>query len=130
MNLKWDLRELYKNNEEFYNEINYVKKLLYEVMNSNVDINDANDLLFLLNSEWHIKELANNILVYGSLMYYKNIKSEECIKLKDDAEKFSNEVNSKLKFIENKILTCGKNKIFRLLEENTDLQIYKQHISL
>lgn len=35
-------------------------------------------------------------------MYYKNIKSEECIKLKDDAEKFSNEVNSKLKFIENK----------------------------
>lgn len=129
MNLKWDLRELYKNNEEFYNEINYVKKLLYEVMNSNVDINDANDLLFLLNSEWHIKELANNILVYGSLMYYKNIKSEECIKLKDDAEKFSNEVNSKLKFIENKILTCGKNKIFRLLEENTDLQIYKQHIN-
>ena len=81
MNLKWNLRELYKNNEEFYNEINYVKKLLYEVMNSNVDINDANDLLFLLNSEWHIKELANNILVYGSLMYYKNIKSEECIKL-------------------------------------------------
>ena len=129
MNLKWNLRELYKNNEEFYNEINYVKKLLYEVMNSNVDINDANDLLFLLNSEWHIKELANNILVYGSLMYYKNIKSEECIKLKDDAEKFSNEVNSKLKFIENKILTCGKNKIFRLLEENTDLQIYKQHIN-
>lgn len=129
MNLKWDLRELYKNNEEFYNEINYVKKLLYEVMNSNVDINDANDLLFLLNSEWHIKELANNILVYGSLMYYKNIKSEECIKLKDDAKKFSNEVNSKLKFIENKILTCGKNKIFRLLEENTDLQIYKQHIN-
>lgn len=129
MNLKWDLRELYKNNEEFYNEINYVKKLLYEVMNSNVDINDANDLLFLLNSEWHIKELANNILVYGSLMYYKNIKSEECIKLKDDAEKFSNEVNSKLKFIENKILTCGKNKIFRLIEENTDLQIYKQHIN-
>ncbi len=129
MNLKWNLRELYKNNEEFYNEINYVKKLLYEVMNSNVDINDANDLLFLLNSEWHIKELANNILVYGSLMYYKNIKSEECIKLKDDAEKFSNGVNSKLKFIENKILTCGKNKIFRLLEENTDLQIYKQHIN-
>lgn len=129
MNLKWNLRELYKNNEKFYNEINYVKKLLYEVMNSNVDINDANDLLFLLNSEWHIKELANNILVYGSLMYYKNIKSEECIKLKDDAEKFSNEVNSKLKFIENKILTCGKNKIFRLLEENTDLQIYKQHIN-
>lgn len=129
MNLKWNLRELYKNNEEFYNEINYVKKLLYEVMNSNVDINDANDLLFLLNSEWHIKELTNNILVYGSLMYYKNIKSEECIKLKDDAEKFSNEVNSKLKFIENKILTCGKNKIFRLLEENTDLQIYKQHIN-
>lgn len=129
MNLKWNLRELYKNNEEFYNEINYVKKFLYEVMNSNVDINDANDLLFLLNSEWHIKELANNILVYGSLMYYKNIKSEECIKLKDDAEKFSNEVNSKLKFIENKILTCGKNKIFRLLEENTDLQIYKQHIN-
>ena len=129
MNLKWNLRELYKNNEEFYNEINYVKKLLYEVMNSNVDINDANDLLFLLNSEWHIKELANNILVYGSLMYYKNIKSEECIKLKDDAEKFSNEVNSKLKFIENKILTCGKNKIFRLLNKNTDLQIYKQHIN-
>ena len=82
MNLKWNLRELYKNNEEFYNEINYVKKLLYEVMNSNVDINDANDLLFLLNSEWHIKELANNILVYGSLMYYKNINDDGYTKTK------------------------------------------------
>ena len=47
---------------------------------------DATLLLNMLDDKWKIKELSNNILIYGSLMYYKNINDEECIELKRIAE--------------------------------------------
>lgn len=127
MKLEWNLEDLFSNNEQFYNEIDKVNELLSEINFDTEIINDV-DLLDILNREWKIKELANNILVYGSLMYYKNIKSEECIKLKNDAEQLSNEVNTQLKKVEIKILECGKDYILKLIERNSDLQVYGQYI--
>lgn len=40
------------------------------------------------------KRKSNNILIYGSLMYYKNINDDECIELKKVAETFSSDVNT------------------------------------
>ena len=39
---------------------------------------------------WDLLEKSiNYILVYGSLMYYKDINNEECITLKKEAEELS-----------------------------------------
>ena len=81
MNLTWNLNDLFESNEVFYDEIEKIKKALSNI-NKYRDIEvDEKSFLDMLDEKWKIKELANNVLVYGSLMYYKNIKSEECIKL-------------------------------------------------
>lgn len=124
MELEWNLDDLFINNDEFYKEIDYIRNMV----NSFINELDSLTLLELLDKEWYIKEKTNNILIYGSLRYYKNIKSEECVKLKEDAENFSNEVNTTLKRVDNIIINYGKNKINELIKEDVRLEKYKHYL--
>ncbi len=126
--MKWNLRELFVDNKSFYDEIEHVKTLLNDIKSyENMELNSTL-LCDLLNKKWKIKEITNNILIYGSLMYYKNIESDECIELKRTAEVFNNEVNTTLSFIDRKILDLGFEKILSFIEENPELGIYKLSI--
>ena len=123
--LQWNLQEIFTDNHSFYQAIENVKILLDD-MNKYEKLNlDASLLLEVLDKKWHIKELSNNIFIYGSLMYYKNINSDECIELKKVAETFNNNVDTSLKFIDRKILELGYEKILDFIVENPKLEIYK-----
>ena len=126
--MNWNLEELFVNDEAFYEEINHVKRLLQEIKQYKDEVLNDNMLLILLNNKWYIKELGNNILVYGSLRYYKDIKNEECIKLKEEATKLNDEVDLELTFIDNKIIEVGIDKIKEYLKENKDLNIYNLYL--
>ena len=123
--LEWNLQEIIINNQSFYDEINDVKQLLEEVKKYKSTDLDSNLLLNLLDKKWNIKEICNNILIYGSLMYYKNVNDDECIKLKRVAEEFTNDVNMALKFIDRKILDLGVEKVSHFIVENPKLEIYQ-----
>lgn len=123
--LEWNLQEIFANNQSFYDEINNVKRLLEDIKKYKNDKLDSTLLLSLLDKKWEIKELSNNILIYGSLMYYKNVNDDEYIELKRVAETFNNDVNNVLKFIDRKILDLGFEKISSFIAENPKLEIYK-----
>ena len=123
--LEWNLQEIFANNQSFYDEINNVKQLLEEIKKYESAKLDSTLLLNLLDKKWKIKEKVNNILIYGSLMYYKNINDDECIELKRVAETFNNDVNTILKFIDRKILDLGFEKVSSFIVENPKLEIYK-----
>lgn len=124
-NLEWNLQEIFANNQSFYDEINNVKQLLEDIKKYESAKLDSTLLLNLLDKKWKIKEISNNILIYGSLMYYKNINDDECIELKRVAETFNNDVNTILKFIDRKILDLGFEKVSSFIVENPKLEIYK-----
>ena len=127
--LEWNLKELFINNEEFNKEIKKVKRLISKIKKyKDIDL-DSITLLKMLNDKWKIKELNNNILVYASLMYYKNINNEECINNKKIAENFNNEVNTELKFIDKKILDLGFDKTNEFISKNEKLEIYKHSLN-
>ena len=93
--LEWNLDELFESSEAFYAEIDKTKLLLEDIKKYEKIEMNASVLEEMLNEKWKIKEMSNNILVYGSLRYYKNINDEESIKLKKDAEEFNGEVNTR-----------------------------------
>lgn len=126
--LEWNLQEIFSNNQSFYNEINNVKLLLEDIKQYESAELDAFLLLNMLDKKWKIKELTNDILIYGSLMYYKNINDKECIELKRVAENFNNDVDAFLKFIDRKILSLGFEKIFGFIKENAELEVYKLYL--
>ena len=123
--LEWNLQEIFANNHSFYDEINNVKQLLEDIKKYKKSELDSTLLLNLLDKKWKIKEISNNILIYGSLMYYKNVNDDECIELKRVAELFNNDVNTILKFIDKKILSLGLEKVSSFIIENPKLEIYK-----
>lgn len=123
--LEWNLQEIFDNTNLFYDEINNVKQLLEDIKKYESAELDSTLLLDLLDKKWKIKEISNNILIYGSLMYYKNVNDDECIKLKRVAESFNNDVNTKLKFIDRKILSLGLEKVSSFINENPKLELYK-----
>lgn len=55
MNLKWDLTALFKNDEDFYKEIENVKSMLSDIKKYKEKTLDENLLLTLLNEKWKIK---------------------------------------------------------------------------
>ena len=127
--MEWNLEELFKTETDFYNEIENIKRELEKIKQyENIELNKDN-LLELLNKKWELKEKTNNVLVYGSLNYYKNIKSEKMINLKTQAEKLNSEVESKLSFIDLKILELGKEKIEQFIKENNNLKTYELYIN-
>ena len=122
---EWNLQEMFANNQSFYDEINNVKQLLEDIKKYEEAELNSILLLKLLDKKWKIKEISNNILIYGSLMYYKNVNDNECIELKKIAESFNNDVNTILKFIDRKILALGFKKVSCFIVENPKLEIYK-----
>lgn len=127
--MEWNLEELFKTENDFYNEIENIKRELEKIKQyENIELNKDN-LLELLNKKWELKEKSNNVLVYGSLNYYKNIKSEEMINLKTQAEKLNSEVETTLNFIDLKILELGKEKIEQFIKENNNLKTYELYIN-
>ena len=124
--LEWNLNELFESDDQFYQSIKEVKDSVQKFMHYKQEIlDDAETLKKALIEYWKIKEKLNNILIYGSLSYYKNINSERAINLKKDAECFNNEITTTLKFIDNKILELGLEKITKFIEENPKLKIYE-----
>ena len=124
MNLSWNLQELFLSDEAFYEEITKIKEEIKEFKESTPENLDKESLYSLLEEKWLIKERANTILLYGSLKYYKNIKDEKCSKLKQDAEIFSNEVNTELSFVDRMILNLGESKVEDFMRQNSALQKY------
>lgn len=122
--MEWNLDYFFKSEIEFTEEIEKVKKLLEELLKMNKSISSSLELEKILTLRWHIKELSNNILIYGSLSYYKNVHSEECIKLKKQAEEFNNEVDTTLKKIDTNILNLGWDNIDSFIHENDNLKPY------
>lgn len=122
--LEWNLSKLFVNNDEFYKEINKIQVKTKKFQKYENIIIDEVLLLKVLDEKYKILEINNNILIYGSLKYYKNINDKVCIQLKDDAEKINNEIKVELKFIDKKIRNLGQDKINKFINKNPNLKKY------
>lgn len=129
MKLEWNLKYLFVDNKAFYQEIDNVKAALIELKNNSKGKLNSEKLLTLLDEEWKIKKSINYILVYGSLMYYKDINNEECITLKREAEEFNNTISSELKAVDTVILNYGQEKVLELCRIDDRFKIYDQYLN-
>lgn len=129
MNLKWNLQDIFKDNEQFYNEIELIKIAMADIKkDENTELN-SDTLLEILDKKWKIKEASNNVLIYGSLMYYKNVNGKNGIDLKKTAENFNNEVNTILKFVDRKIIKIGLDNVLSFIAENPKLENYRLYLN-
>lgn len=127
--LKWDLSGLFNSNEDFYKTIELTKRDLQDLKERFYDkALDATTLLELLEAKWKLKKKANDVLIYGSLMYYKDVESEEACELKRVAEELNGTLDAELNFVNAKIATLGKETVEAFLKENPALETFRVHL--
>lgn len=123
--LEWNLSDIFLNQEEFDKTVISVKQELEKIKDDEkVELN-ADILFHLLQKKWMIMEQSNNLLIYGSLFYYKNVKDKSCIERKEFVEQFQNEVADKLKFIDRNIISLGYDTIKLWYQEKQELKEYQ-----
>ena len=126
--MEWNLDDLFKSDDDFFSEIDCIRNELVDIRKySDIELNIDN-IVELLDRKWEIKERANNVLVYGSLKYYKNINDDLSKGMKSTAEKLSSEVEFSLSFIDSKLLDLGREKIDDFIRNNSLLKVYELYI--
>ena len=128
MQLEWNLTRLFNNEEEAYEKVNEIRQSLELARQFENEEYDAQTLLEVLNFMFDLKQKANNILIYGSLRYYKDIKSNEAKTLKEVSEKIVDDVKASFSFLDKKILSIGRKTIDEYLSSNEELRIYSLYI--
>ena len=83
----WDLTDLFKNKEEFYEEMKHVKDKLKQIENYKGILCDSSENLYQC---YHLYEIAlmkfEQLYAYGMLNYHLNMADQEGIKLFKEVE--------------------------------------------
>lgn len=127
--MKWDLSQLFQNEEKFYEAIHNLKEEILLIKEQEHEINTSDDLYHLLDLKWNLEEQNNQILIYGSLRYYQNVESTEAKEMKSIAESLNTQVHFALHFVDELVIQLGKEKVQKWIMENDDLKKYQTNLS-
>lgn len=128
---KWNLNELFASPEDFYACIEEVKNAL-PTFNSEIEELAKSDLtpqkfLSILKKSTLLREKAYKAWCYGSLVYYKDVKNPECLKMKKDGESINSEIEKSATALERLIVGMGEDRVGDFISRTEDLVEYKHY---
>ena len=125
----WDLTDLFKNKEEFYEEMKNVQGNLKRIETYKDILCDSSENLYQCYQLYE-KTLMKfeQVYAYGMLNYHLNMADQEGIKLFKEVENLSSEFSTETAYITPEITFTDENIIDKYLKEDTRLEPYKRDI--
>ncbi len=125
----WNLTDLFKNKEEFYDEIRKVKDKLKQIENYKGILCDNSENLYQCYALYE-KLLIDfdKIYSYGMFSYHLNMANQEGIKLYKEVEMLSSEFSTASSFIIPEITFTDEKTIREYLSNDKRLKPYKRDI--
>ena len=125
----WNLTDLFKDKEEFYDEIRKVKDKLKQIENYKGILCDNSENLFQCYALYE-KLLIDfdKIYSYGMFSYHLNMANQEGIKLYKEVEMLSSEFSTASSFIIPEITFTDEKTIREYLSNDKRLKPYKRDI--
>ena len=125
----WDLTDLFKNKEEFYDEMKNVRDKLKQIESYKGILCDNSENLYQC---YHLYETTlikfEQVYAYGMLNYHLNMADQERIKLFKEVENLNSEFNTATAYITPEITFTDENIINKYLKEDPRLEPYKRDI--
>lgn len=125
METTWDLGKIYKNNEEFSNDINKLKGMISRVNEIRNDFKGNFKEILELTSE--ASELVSQISTFASMTRDEDSTVSESQKLVLEAEAVFSEFNSAFSFLNPSVLELSQEELDELIEKN-DLESYRKFL--
>ncbi len=127
---EWNLKEIFKNKEEFEQTKTSLKSDLSQIKTYEGKLCESSKNLY---ETYKIYEKAlqkfEKLYAYGMLLYHLDMSNQEGIKLYKEVESLGTEFSTATSFITPEITYADKEKIERFLQENQELQKYKRDIT-
>ena len=115
---KWDLTKIINNDEDFNKKCELVRKLSDDILSMKGSILlDENNLKDYLKKSYEMNLNWEKIYIYAHLLYYSDTTEKEYKEKMLISEKLSEDVSSKLSFIEPEILKGDYNNIINMLKK-------------
>lgn len=123
---KWDLSVIYKNEEEFNNECDNVKKKLLELKEMEKSCFDnASNLYEFLSKDSEISILVDKLYSYASMNLDLDTSNNKALSLKEKAKDIYDEYNKVVSFFTPKLLSFSSEDINKFYDERSELDEYK-----
>ena len=126
---KWDLKDFYKDEKEFNEELTSVKNDLKKISKYVGCTKSSIDLLAFLEFNLELERKIENLYVYSYLINDQELGKKESIERKSVIEKLVGEYNALTSFFNPELLKLSKEE-YNALFNDKDLLKYKNYLDL
>ena len=123
--MKWDLTKLYKTQEDFNNDINYVKEGIAKFADYQGKLNDLNVLTEFMEFQDIIEIKISKLFTYAHMNFDLNQKNVEALQQYQIVYGVYNELIQVSSFVSSELISIGKEKLDEFIEKEPKLSIYK-----
>ena len=125
----WQLTDIFKTDEDFYNSKKLVEDKLIKIEEYKGKLCDSADNLYnCYNLYEELLMIFEKVYSYGMFKYHLNMADQEGIKKFKEVESLSADVEVKTSFMVPEITYSDENKIKQFFKEKKDLEKYRRSI--
>ena len=126
---KWDLKAIYKSNEDFLNDIKETEKEIKKLSNlKETMIKDGKHLYNAITELFNTLRKIDKIYTYANLKYNEDISSSKSIELLDKAENLNIKFSQKTSFFDPLLLSLDYKDIEKMYKEYDKLREYEIYL--
>lgn len=123
---KWDLSCIYKNNDEFYKDLDILKKLIKEIENFKGKINENENTLYeFLTLETKISNLIDNLYTYATCNSDCDVSNSENKKLQSEVLAVYSMYGEISSFVSPELMKTPYEKVKEYISKNDKLKEYE-----
>ena len=123
--MNWDLTKIYKTQEEFNNDINYVKEGIAKFSSYQGKLNDLATLTEFLEFQDVIEIKISKLFTYAHMSFDLNQKNVEALQQYQIVYSVYNELVEVSSFVSSELISIGKETLNKFIEDEPKLAIYK-----
>ncbi len=124
---KWKLEDIYASIDDWEKDFSKVKEYVSQIVGFKGTLNkDSNTLLECLKLSNKLMSINDSVFVYARMKKDENNADSTYQSLTDKASALMTEAYAAVSFIVPEIISIPEDKLNSFLEENKDLQLYRQ----
>lgn len=121
---KWDLSQIYKTEDEWLIDFEYVKASGDKYLEFKGKLNNADNILNYFKFDEEFSKKADSLYMYAALKFDEDTSNSKYQELKGKIEKVLTDLSAKTSFVIPEMLKLSKEDFERFMEEASELKMY------
>ena len=121
---KWDLSQIYKTEDEWLKDFEYVKASGDKYLEFKGKLNNADNILKYFKFDEEFSKKADSLYMYAALKFDEDTSNSKYQELKGKIEKVLTDLSAKTSFVIPEMLKLSKEDFERFMEEASELKMY------